>query len=107
MTKPPPFPTWMSREARECLGHMLSKDPATRTQSIDSLMKMKFFSNLDAKAIEAKKVPVPFTPQHKGDDTRYVDAEFKREKLDLGRDPTHSKVCALKFGCFQLIKKAI
>eukprot|EP01061_Rhynchopus_euleeides_P027091 TRINITY_DN4411_c1_g2_i1.p1 TRINITY_DN4411_c1_g2~~TRINITY_DN4411_c1_g2_i1.p1 ORF type:complete len:310 (+),score=95.73 TRINITY_DN4411_c1_g2_i1:49-930(+) len=91
VTKPPPFPAWMSSDARDCLTQMLSKDPNCRIQSIDAMMKTNFFSKLDVRAIERKEVRVPFKPQHKGDDTRYVDAEFKKEKLDVGRDPCDSK----------------
>eukprot|EP01063_Lacrimia_lanifica_P005221 TRINITY_DN12_c0_g7_i1.p1 TRINITY_DN12_c0_g7~~TRINITY_DN12_c0_g7_i1.p1 ORF type:complete len:649 (+),score=307.91 TRINITY_DN12_c0_g7_i1:115-2061(+) len=91
VSKPPPFPQWMSPKAKDFLSRILNKDPAQRVQSIDVMMKHPFFKDIDAKAIEKKQIPVPFKPQHKGDDTRYVDNEFKRESCDIGKDHTDSK----------------
>ncbi|KAJ9456424.1 RAC family serine/threonine-protein kinase-like protein [Diplonema papillatum] len=91
VTKVPPFPPWMSYEARSCLNRMLAKEPQKRTQSVDTLFASSFFKCLDPKKVESKEIPVPFKPQHRGDDTRYIDAGFKREQVDVGPNPTDPK----------------
>ena len=82
----------MSTKARECITGTLAKDPTNRIQTTEVLFATPFFDGITKEDIELKKVPVPFVPQHKGDDTRYVDEGFKRESVDVGPNPTDSKV---------------
>eukprot|EP01062_Namystynia_karyoxenos_P066308 TRINITY_DN60270_c0_g1_i1.p1 TRINITY_DN60270_c0_g1~~TRINITY_DN60270_c0_g1_i1.p1 ORF type:complete len:744 (+),score=247.49 TRINITY_DN60270_c0_g1_i1:94-2232(+) len=93
VSHPPPFPKqpMFSPEARDCCTRMLAKDPSQRISALGTMRQTAFFKPLDIDAVLRKAVPVPFKPQHRGDDTRYVDAEFKRERVDVGPGVAEAK----------------
>lgn len=82
------FPRQISVEARDLLGGLLVKDPAKRlgggADDAKEIMAHTFFSSIDWKDLEEKKITPPFKPQVMSDtDTRNFDIEFTGESVEL------------------------
>jgi len=105
---PPPFNSTghsFTRESKEACLRLLAKDPAERISSVETMRELAFFRPLDFDAVLRCEVPVPFKPQHKGDDTRYVDAEFKREKIEVGDVGGNKDGATIVFDDFTFVRK--
>ncbi|CAG9840123.1 unnamed protein product [Diabrotica balteata] len=82
------FPKNLSTEAKELLAGLLVKDPTKRLgggpEDAKQIMAHPFFSSINWRDLELKKIPPPFKPQVISDiDTRYFDSEFTGESVEL------------------------
>ncbi|KAF5294018.1 hypothetical protein FQA39_LY13572 [Lamprigera yunnana] len=82
------FPRTLSAEARDLLAGLLIKDPAQRLgggpDDAKEIMVHPFFTCINWRDLEQKKIPPPFKPQVTSDiDTRYFDSEFTGESVEL------------------------
>lgn len=82
------FPKTLSVEARDLLSGLLVKDPARRLgggpEDAKQIMNHPFFSSINWRDLEQKKIPPPFKPQVSSEtDTRYFDSEFTGESVEL------------------------
>ncbi|XP_044256022.1 RAC serine/threonine-protein kinase [Tribolium madens] len=82
------FPRNLSSDARDLLGGLLVKDPAKRLgggpDDAKEIMAHPFFSCINWRDLEQKKIIPPFKPQVTSDtDTRYFDSEFTGESVEL------------------------
>nr|UAD90250.1 RAC serine/threonine-protein kinase [Lasioderma serricorne] len=82
------FPKNISMEARDLLSGLLVKDPVRRLgggpDDAKEIMIHPFFSRINWRDLEQKKIPPPFKPQVTSDiDTRYFDSEFTGESVEL------------------------
>ncbi|CAH2020654.1 unnamed protein product [Acanthoscelides obtectus] len=82
------FPRQLSNDAKDLLGGLLVKDPAKRLgggpEDAKQIMVHSFFSSINWRDLEQKKIPPPFKPQVCSDtDTRYFDSEFTGESVEL------------------------
>ncbi|XP_018326395.1 RAC serine/threonine-protein kinase isoform X1 [Agrilus planipennis] len=94
------FPKTLSGEAKDLLSGLLIKDPTRRLgggpDDAREIMAHPFFSCINWKDLEQKKIPPPFKPQVTNDtDTRYFDTEFTGESVEL-TPPDHGPLGAIQ-----------
>ncbi|XP_030750712.1 RAC serine/threonine-protein kinase [Sitophilus oryzae] len=82
------FPRNLSAEAKDLLSGLLVKDPTKRLgggpDDAKQIMAHPFFSSINWKDLELKRITPPFKPQVTSDtDTRYFDQEFTGESVQL------------------------
>ncbi|KAF7281219.1 AKT serine/threonine protein kinase [Rhynchophorus ferrugineus] len=88
------FPRNLSAEAKNLLSGLLVKNPQKRLgggpDDAKEIMAHAFFSSINWKDLELKRITPPFKPQVTSDiDTRYFDQEFTGESVQL-TPPDHS-----------------
>ncbi|XP_071055896.1 RAC serine/threonine-protein kinase-like [Onthophagus taurus] len=82
------YPRTLSSDARDLLSGLLVKTPSRRLgggpEDAKEIMAHPFFSCINWRDLEHKKIPPPFKPQVDSDtDTRYFDSEFTGESVEL------------------------
>ncbi|XP_017772202.1 PREDICTED: RAC serine/threonine-protein kinase isoform X2 [Nicrophorus vespilloides] len=82
------FPKTLSNDAKDLLAGLLIKDPVKRLgggpDDAKQIMTHPFFSSINWRDLEQKKIPPPFKPHVTSEtDTRYFDSEFTGESVEL------------------------
>jgi len=83
LTKPVPFPSYMSSKARSVISKLMDKDWTKRLGTVGGAEEVKkdpFFDGLDWEGLYAKTLEPPFKPKVENpEDVTNVDEEFKQE----------------------------
>jgi serine/threonine protein kinase len=79
LNKPLTFPDHVSPDARDLLTQLLQRDENKRLTDGFKVRAHPFFKDIDWEKLNRREYVPEFIPDIKGDDTRYVDEEFKAE----------------------------
>ncbi|KAL9647939.1 hypothetical protein ABK040_008209 [Willaertia magna] len=75
------FPNNVPSDAQSLLKGLLERDESKRSGSVE-VRSHPFFKDIDWDKLYYKEIPAPFKPElNDGDDTKYVDNEFKSERI--------------------------
>lgn len=111
LSAPIRYPDHLSIDACSLLQALLQRDPSKRLGSLGDAAALKahpWFSAVDWKAVQDKRIPAPFRPQlNSEDDLQNFDTEFTESKIDdelmalspIEHDTHHNGVPTLAESC--------
>lgn len=95
------FPRNLSNEAKDLLSGLLVKNPEKRLgggpEDAKEIMIHPFFSSINWRDLELKKISPPFKPQVTNEtDTRYFDQDFTGESVELTPPDNDGVLCSIQ-----------
>lgn len=110
LTKSPPVPRKISRQAKDLIYSLLEKDPAIRlgARNISEIKNHPFFRGLDWERLAKKEIPAPFKPMITNDmDTSNFAEEFTLMAPIYSPAPTPAAVTPKSFKGYSFMAPSV